>query len=137
MISSSSQRTKGAVTATELTGSKKQIDWADRIREKWLLIFKRDTPPHYFNSNLEKARSINVLPDAIEQAITNVLAVRLTAIDEVLAHGKAAWWIDFREYLDPMVNKATEEAIKSEFSVLLHQARGRANDPQVNAEDSA
>jgi hypothetical protein len=124
MISNSVQRTKEAVAATKLTGSKKQIDWADLIREKWLLIFKCGTPPHYLKASLEKARSSGVLPDAIERATTNVLAARLAAIDEVLAHGKAAWWIEFREYLDSKVNNPTEEAIKSEFSVLLQQVGG-------------
>jgi hypothetical protein len=124
MISNSVQRTKEAVAATKLTGSKKQIDWADLIREKWLLIFKRDTPPHSLKSSLEKVRSSGALPDAIERATTNVLAVRLAAIDEVLAHSKAAWWIEFRGYLDSKVNNPTEEAIKSEFSVLLQQVGG-------------
>ena len=37
MISNSAQRTKEALLGTTLTGSKKQIDWAARIREKWLI----------------------------------------------------------------------------------------------------
>jgi hypothetical protein len=119
MISNSVQRTKEAVAGTKLTGSKKQIEWADRIREKWLYIVKRDTSPHSLKSSLEKARSSGALPDAIERATTSVLAVRLAAIDEVLAHGNAAWWIDFREYHGSIVNKRTDEAIKSEFAVLL------------------
>ena len=122
MISNSVQRTEEAVAATKLTGSKKQIDWADLIREKWLLVLRRDTPPHPLKSSLEKARSSGALPDVIERATTNVLAARLAAIDEVLAHSKAAWWIEFRGYLDSKVNNATEEAIKSEF---LQQVGGR------------
>jgi hypothetical protein len=115
MISNSAQRTKEALLGTTLTGSKKQIDWAARIREKWLYIVKRDIPSRLLNSIFEKAQSSSVSPDAVEQCTTNVLAVRLTAIDEVLAHGNAAWWIDFRDYLDSMVNNPTDEAIRSEF----------------------
>jgi hypothetical protein len=124
MISNSVQRTQDAVAATKLTGSTKQIERADRIREKWLLIFKRDTPAHSLESSIEKARSSGALPGAIEHATTNVLAVRLAAIDEVLTHSKAAWWIDFQSYLDFQVNKLTEEAIKTEFSVLLQHLAG-------------
>jgi hypothetical protein len=123
MISNSVQRTKEAVAATKLTGSKKQIAWADRIREKWLYVVKRDIPPHSLKSSFEKAQSSGALPDAIERATTNVLAARLAAIDEALAHSKAAWWIDFRDYLESMINNPTDEAIKSEFSVLLNTFR--------------
>ena len=55
----------------------------------------------------------------MQQAITNVLAARLTAIDEVVARDKAAWWIDFREDLDRRINKKTDDAISAEFSSLL------------------
>src|SRR5260221_8213845 len=57
MISNSVQRVKEAVAATKLTGSKKQTEWADRIREKWLYIVKRDIPPHSLKSSFEKAQS--------------------------------------------------------------------------------
>jgi hypothetical protein len=124
MISNSVQRTKEAVAGTKLTGSKKQIEWADRIREKWLYIVKRDIPPHSLKSSFEKAQSIGASPDAVERGITNVLAVRLEAIDEVLAHSKAGWWIDFRDYLDSMINNPTNEAIKAEFAVLLNKVAG-------------
>lgn len=120
MISDLVQRTKEAIAATKLTGSKKQIEWADRIREKWLHIVKRDIPPHSLKSSFEKAQSRGALRDTIERVTTNVLTVRLAAIDEVLAHSKAAWWIDFRDCLDSMVNNPTDETIKSEFSVLLN-----------------
>jgi hypothetical protein len=121
MISNSVQRAKEAVAGTKLTGSKKQIAWAERIREKWLYIVKRDIPPHSLKSSFEKAQSSGAFPDAVEQGTTNALAVRLAAIDEVLAHSEAAWWIDFRDHLDSMVNNLTDEAIKSEFAVLLNR----------------
>jgi hypothetical protein len=121
MISNSVQRTKEAAAATKLTGTKKQIEWADRIREKWLYIVKRDIPPHSLKSSFEKAQSSGALPNAIEHATTNVLAARLAAIDEVLPHNKAAWWIEFREYLESMINNPTDEAIKSEFAPLLNR----------------
>ncbi|WP_027576743.1 hypothetical protein [Bradyrhizobium sp. WSM1743] len=120
MISNSVQRTKEAAAATKLTGTRKQIEWAERIREKWLFIVKREIPTHLL-SNLEKARIGAVSPEAIEQAITTVLAARLAAIDGVVAHCKAAWWIDFRSYLEAMVNQPTDAAIKSECSVLLNR----------------
>ncbi|WP_407117262.1 hypothetical protein [Bradyrhizobium sp. LMG 9283] len=120
MISNSVQRTKEAAAATKLTGTRKQIEWAERIREKWLFIVKREIPTHLL-SNLEKARIGAVSPEAIEQATTTVLAARLAAIDGVVAHCKAAWWIDFQSYLEAMVNQPTDAAIKSECSVLLNR----------------
>lgn len=120
MISNSVERTKEAAAATKLIGSKKQIEWASRIREKWLYIVKRELPAHVLFS-FEKVRAADVSPEAIEQAATAVLAGRLAAIDEVVTHSQAAWWIEFRDYLESIVNQPTDAAIKCECSALLNR----------------
>ena len=120
MVSNSVQRTKEAAAATKLIGSKKQIEWASRIREKWLYIVKRELPTQVLFS-FDKVRGADVSPEAIEQAATTVLAVRLAAIDDVVTHSQAAWWIDFRDHLESMVNRLTDVAIKSECSALLNK----------------
>jgi hypothetical protein len=123
MIADSVQRNNVAAGSIRMTGSKKQIEWAERIRERWLDVVTRDIPPLSIKPSVDKADFGMSKPAkgavAVQQAITNVLAARLAAIDEVVARDKAAWWIDFREDLDRRINKKTDDAISAEFSSLL------------------
>lgn len=73
MISSSVQRNREAIARTKMSGSKKQIEWAGRIREKWLYTVKRTMPEHSL-SQFSNARCGGISPEAVEQAITNVLS---------------------------------------------------------------
>jgi hypothetical protein len=118
-----------AKTASELklSGSKKQIEWADRIRERWLFNVQWDVSSHLMGTNVERAtESVSTQKQAIavQQACTNVLALRLAAIDEVLSHAVAAWWIDWRFQLNDRVNRATDAAIQSQFEPLLAGGSG-------------
>jgi hypothetical protein len=120
MISNSIQRTKEAVADRKLTGTEKQIKWGDEIRENWLDNIKRQITPHYLQSIFEKTQSSGASPDAVERSKTNVLAVRLAAIDEMLTHGEAGWWIkSFKnQHLDLLISSRTDEAIKAEFTTM-------------------
>jgi hypothetical protein len=122
MIADSIRRAYEACKSIKLTGSKKQVARAERIRERWLFELQCEIPPFSLGPSVERA-STHVLGKeqalAVQQAITGVLASRLKAIDEVLAHGEAAWWIDWRDQLSARINKTTDAAIRSPFELLL------------------
>lgn len=105
----------------ELTGTRKQIDWAVDIREGWQSSIRRDLPSD-IHQRIEKARytvSGQAQIMALEQALTNVLATRLAAIADVLAHTKAAWWIEGRDgHFSYRIAKATEDALRCELANL-------------------
>jgi hypothetical protein len=110
-----------ASKSVKLIGSRKQIEWAERIRERWLFDLQRDIPPLSLRPSVEKAiygASGKEQPFAVQQAITSVLEVRLKAIEEVLGHSQAAWWLDWRDRLNERINKITDDAIRSEFQLL-------------------
>lgn len=105
----------------ELAGSRKQINWAVEIRERWQSTIRRELPSD-IQKRIEKARGLvsgqAVL--ALEQASTNVLAARLAAIADVLAHTKAAYWIEGRDgVFDYKIARATEDALRRELANLL------------------
>jgi hypothetical protein len=116
MIAEAMQRAKTA-SELKLSGSKKQIEWADRIRERWLFNVQWDVSSHLIGTNVERATeavSTQKQAIAVQQACTNVLALRLAAIDEVLSHAVAAWWIDWRFQL--MTGSAGRRTLRSSLN---------------------
>lgn len=109
MIAAASTRSIEIITATTLTGSERQIEWAARIRANW-----RD---HTFGRGmLERTdfskSSDGIHPEEIEQATTNVLAARIASAMIILSRTRAADWIDAskNQLLDRSIELAIEEA---------------------------
>lgn len=123
MIAASSTRSHEIVSATRLTGSVRQIEWAERIRSAW-----RD---HAFGRGM-LARSVfsnaedRVHPEEIERAVTNVLAARIVATERVLAKMRAAEWIDQSKHqiLEEPIRQAADEAQNIEM-VRLNRLMAR------------
>jgi hypothetical protein len=126
MISKSVQRTEEGIARTKLTGSKKQIKWAVSIRAHWLKSAERNIPPYPLRLCFEEAQASGAAPETVQRVITNVLTARLAAIDELLAHSEASWWIDSRR-LDLKIDNLTHEAIKSEFADLQQPRQAAVN----------
>jgi hypothetical protein len=118
LIEDSIRRANEASKSVKLTGSRKQIEWAERIRDRWLFDLQRDIPQTPSVENAIYIASGNEQAFAVQQAITSVLEVRLKAIEEVLDHGQAAWWIDWRYQLNERINKITNNAMRSELRLL-------------------
>jgi hypothetical protein len=71
----------------ELTGTEKQIKWADDLRRKAIGLASDDVRAH-------RSRGIasGLDPAVVDQQIAPVVE----ALHKIAAHGEASWWIDNR-----------------------------------------
>lgn len=130
MIADSISRDRKAARLTKLKGSPKQITWAEGIRERWLFKIEHDIPTSCIKPSLDKAdRCSSGQPDgahSVQQAITNVLAARLSLIEAMFERNDARWWIDFREDIARWINREMEKAVVFEFSEISNNTRDDA-----------
>lgn len=123
-----------------LTGSEKQVPWAETIRVNWLKGFEDETPrnsqpawhyqwrtilhsdPHVVDATGEWVKATGIKPN-LEASLC---AVRETLTQDVYAWAagqtNAHWWIDNREDLTMLAGKVFCERA---WSVIRAQAEGR------------
>lgn len=129
MLEAAEERSKTIVAETKLRGSPKQIEWAESIRAGWRASFFRfscrDVPLMKTTRESIMKKVVNASPEALEEAITNVLAERLAGLEESLTESRSRFWIDDRTYhyhFNTIVTEREKAAIKSAITLLTQEA---------------